>query len=193
MAGFAAAWAELEPGARRSLELAYDGLAAGGLPVGSALVGGDGRIVAAGRNRAYDPGGGDEVLQGTPLAHAEMNVLAAVPTELDLGPCTLWSTHEPCAMCAAAAGFTGVGTVRHVAPDPWAVGADVPSAGGSEPLGDPRWARAAGVLFVAGVAASVGPDHPTVRGNPALAALLPLPAADRIEGLLDHLWPRLRE
>jgi tRNA(Arg) A34 adenosine deaminase TadA len=188
---FRAAWDALEPGARRALELAYDGMVAGGLPVGAALVDGAGAVVAEGRNRAYDPGGGDDVLQGTPLAHAELNVLAAVRTERDLASCTLWSSHEPCSMCAAAAGFTGVGTVRFVAPDPWATGAGVPSAGAGEPLGDPRWARVAGLLFVAGVAASVGPQSPTVRGNPGLAALLPLPAAGSLAELLEGVWSLL--
>lgn len=167
---FTAAWAALDPAAQRCLELAYEGLVAGGLPVGSVLTDAAGTIVAEGRNRAYDPQGGTDVLRGTPLAHAEMNALAAVRTERDLAGCTLWSTHEPCSMCAAAAAFTGVGTVRYVAPDPWATAAgEAPS--GTEYLGEERWATVAGVLFVAGVAASVGWDSPTVRGNPQLAAI----------------------
>ena len=90
----------------------------GGLPVGAVLVE-DGKVVAEGRNRAYDPGGGgSDVLRGTPPAHAELNALAAVRTEQELAPCTLWSSHQPCSMCAAAATFTGVGRVRYVAPDP---------------------------------------------------------------------------
>ena len=72
------AWDELAPAARRSLELAHTALSTGGLAVGSALAEAGGHVVAAGRNRAYDPGGGKESLQGTPLAHAEMNVLASV-------------------------------------------------------------------------------------------------------------------
>ena len=195
---FEQAWADLVPAARRSLELAYESLVAGGLPVGSVLVDGDGMVLAEGRNRAYDPPGGADLLQGTPLAHAEMNVLAAVRTEWDLSGCTLWSTHEPCSMCAAAAGFTGVGTVRYVAPDPWAVGAGVeagPDAARSKPLGDPRWARVAGLLFVLGVASSVGPDSPTVTGNPELAGLaldlLPVSTGGTLVDLVAPLWPRL--
>jgi tRNA(Arg) A34 adenosine deaminase TadA len=166
---FAAAWAALDPAPRRALELAYAALVAGGLPVGSVLADDAGGIVAEGRNRAYDPPGGPEVLQGTPLAHAELNVLAAVPTDRELGRDTLWSTHEPCSMCAAAAAFTGVGTVRYVAPDPWAV------------------------------AAKVGVDSPTVTGNaqrqPAVARLaldlLPAPSGGTLPELIAPVWDRV--
>jgi tRNA(Arg) A34 adenosine deaminase TadA len=199
---FGTAWAELDPAPRRSLELAYVSLVAGGLPVGSVLADPAGRIVAEGRNRAYDPPGGADVLQGTPLAHAEMNVLAAVRTDRALGDCTLWSTHEPCSMCAAAAAFTGVGTVRYVAPDPWAVAAapePAADAARSRFLGDERWAVVAGVLFLLGVAARVGVDSPTVQGNlirqPAVGRLaldlLPRPTGGSLEEFLAPIWPRV--
>jgi tRNA(Arg) A34 adenosine deaminase TadA len=193
---FDEAWTELAPAVRRSLERAYDSLVAGGLPVGSVLTDAHGDIVAEGRNRAYDPPGGADALQGTPLAHAEMNVLAAVRTEWDLSDCILWSTHEPCSMCAAAAAFTMVGAVRYVAPDPWAVAAGATSASSAgSPLGDPRWARVAGLLFVLGVADRVGPESPTVVGNPELAGialeLLPAPTGGTLPDLIAPLWPRL--
>ena len=192
---FGQAWTDLAPPVRRSLELAYDSLVAGGLPVGSVLADASGVIVAEGRNRAYDPPGGADALQGTPLAHAEMNVIAAVRTGWDLSGCTLWSTHEPCSMCAAAAAFTSVGTVRYVAPDPWAVAAGPTSEAAGLPLGDPRWARVAGLLFVLGVADRVGPDNPTVVGNPELAELalelLPAPTGGTLRDLVAPLWPRI--
>jgi tRNA(Arg) A34 adenosine deaminase TadA len=118
---FETAWALLELPIRRSLEHAYAALIAGGLGCGAVLTDASGAIVAEGRNRAYDPPGGDEILQGTPIAHAEMNVLAAVSTDLDLTGCILWTTQEPCSMCTAAMAFAGVGVVRYVAPDPWAI------------------------------------------------------------------------
>lgn len=194
MDNFVAAWAALDAAPRRALTLAHKALVAGGLPVGAVLVDAGGEIVAEGRNRAYDPPGGADVLQGTPLAHAELNVLAAVPTDRDLGADTLWSTHEPCSMCAAAAAFTGVGAVRHVAPDPWAVAAGQ-LASGSVPLGAPEWALVAGVLFVLGVAARVGTSSPTVTGNPAVAQialdLLPAPTGGSLEDLIAPVWERL--
>ena len=190
------AWTELAPPVRRSLELAYASLVAGGLPVGSVLSDARDAVVAEGRNRAYDPPGGADALQGTPLAHAEMNVLAAVRTDWDLSGATLWSTHEPCSMCAAAAAFMSVGTIRYVAPDPWAVAAGARSPSSvAAPLGDPRRARVAGLLFVLGVATRVGPDSPTVTGNPDLADLaldlLPAPTTGTLRDLVAPLWPRI--
>jgi tRNA(Arg) A34 adenosine deaminase TadA len=206
---FSTAWAGLDPAARRSLELAYASLAAGGLPVGAVLVDAGGEIVAEGRNRAYDPPGGEEVLQGTPLAHAELNVLAAVRTGRDLADCTLWSSQQPCSMCAAAAAFTGVGTVRYVAPDPWAIAARPDpgvEAARSVPLGDDLWVVVANLLFLVGVASAAGVDSPTVAGNrerePETARLAvelveqgttaaALTAGRPLPEVLESLWPRI--
>ncbi|MFJ9946764.1 deaminase [Kitasatospora sp. NPDC091207] len=142
--GFDASWAALAPGARRCPEPAHRAWLDGGLPVGAVLTDADGVIVAEGRNRAYDPPGGTDPLHGTPLAHAELNALAR--TGWDLAVHTLWSSHQPCGMCAAAAGFTGVGVVRFLAPDPWAVG------GGrrARRRGGPRAARTARLAARAG-------------------------------------------
>lgn len=205
--GAAVALGELLSPARECLSQAYAGLLAGGLAVGSALADRTGSVVEAARNRAYDPSGGSERLQGTPLAHAEMNVLAAVPTARDLSSDTLWSTQQPCAMCDAAAAFTGVGTVRWLAPDPWAraSGADerredrqVRRIGPQ----DERWAVVANVLFVVSVALRRGVDHPTVRthhgAEPEAHELVRQlmrgdGAAARARGpfvtFLDEIWP----
>ena len=101
-------WDELAPAARRSFELAHLTLLAGGLAVGSVITDGDGRIVAEGRNRAYDPVTGTDPLEGTPLAHAEMNALARLATDCDPVDLTIWSTQQPCSMCAAAISFVGM-------------------------------------------------------------------------------------
>ena len=82
------AWIALPLGARVALEEQWAGLAAGGLPCGSAILSADGRVLCAGYNRAYDPAGPIEIraqspLQHTRLAHAELNALALVPTEFD--------------------------------------------------------------------------------------------------------------
>jgi hypothetical protein len=64
----------------------------GGLAVGAVITDAGGAVIPEGRNRAYDPPGGPDALEGTPLAHAEMNAFAAVRTERDLAGCTLLST-----------------------------------------------------------------------------------------------------
>lgn len=163
---FAREWAGLPSAARRALELAHLSLVSGGLACGAALADRSGAVVAEGRNHEYDPPGGPDVLQGTPLAHAELNVLAAVPTDRELGDCALWSTQEPCSMCTAAIAFVGVGTVRYLAPDPWAVATDRSRFTACAPaLDDGRWLVAANVLFLLSIARSRGLDHPTVARN----------------------------
>jgi tRNA(Arg) A34 adenosine deaminase TadA len=171
---FEQAWAELHPAFRRGLELAYQSLAGGGLACGAALTDAGDRIVAEGRNRAYDDPGGPDPLQGTPLAHAELNLLALVRTGWDLGPCTLWSTQEPCSMCAMAASFTGVGQVRYLAPDPWALATQpqdrrLAASAATErsigPADDDRWVVSANVLFLHSVASRSGLTHTTVARN----------------------------
>jgi tRNA(Arg) A34 adenosine deaminase TadA len=176
--GFAEAWPALASPARRCLELAYDSLAAGGLAVGAVLTEERGAILAEGRNRAYDPPGGRDILQGSPLAHAELNVLAAVAEGRRLERCTLWSSQEPCSMCTAAAAFTGIGTVRYLAPDPWAIATGRSRAGaGADPAtgaptivgpGADLWLVAANVLFLASIARRRGLGHPTVERNRGL-------------------------
>jgi hypothetical protein len=45
--------------------MAYASLAGGGLACGAALTDAHDRIIAVGRNRAYDPPGGVEILQAS--------------------------------------------------------------------------------------------------------------------------------
>lgn len=188
-------WLEAPLGVRRSLELAHRSLVTGGLPVGSVVTNHSGAIVAEGRNRAYDPPGGDDRLQGSPIAHAEMNALALVATETDLSEMTLWSSHRPCAMCAAACAFTEVGTVRFVAPDP------SDPDGGPDPVdADHRWLLVANLLFLAGISAYAGPSATMIvlarSREPETTDLLDAmePAMLRAPTLPESLapiWPRL--
>ncbi|MFE2721284.1 nucleoside deaminase [Kitasatospora sp. NPDC059327] len=166
--GFDASWAALAPGARRCLEPAHRSWPDGGLPVGAVLADADGVIVAEGRNRGPPRGATApttrrvvRIRQGTPLAPAELNAPARTRTGWDLATHTLWSSHEPCGMCAAAVAFTGIGVVRFLAPDPWAVGA---GRGAGADVAGPRWAEvAADLLFLAAAVRVGGPDHRTVR------------------------------
>ncbi len=74
------------------------GLAAGGIPIGSALVL-DGEVVGRGHNQ--------RVQKGSPILHAEMDCLenAGRLSAADYRRATLYSTLSPCDMCS--------GTVLH--------------------------------------------------------------------------------
>jgi tRNA(Arg) A34 adenosine deaminase TadA len=150
-------WRDADSALVRCLELAHQSFLAGGLPVGSVIVTRDRERISEGRNRAYDPAGGGDRLQRTPIAHAEMNALAGVDTGTGLDGMTLWSSHRPCLMCAAACEFTGVGAVVFIAPDP----SDDDS--GQDPDGiEAEWVVVANLLFLSGVAAYSGSASPMI-------------------------------
>jgi tRNA(Arg) A34 adenosine deaminase TadA len=111
------AWRELDEPWRASLELAWEAYLAGTIPVGSVVVAADGRIVARGRNRIFDPPG--HGLAGSRLAHAEVDALAQLPAAERYRDHVLYSTLEPCLLCTAAALLTTVGRIEYAASDPF--------------------------------------------------------------------------
>jgi cytosine deaminase len=78
-----------------AIEEARDGLAEGGIPIGSVLVI-DGRIVGRGHNR--------RVQSGSAVLHAEMDCLenAGRLTAEEYARSVLYSTLSPCDMCSGA-------------------------------------------------------------------------------------------
>lgn len=168
MLSFEGAWHELDPRFRAALTQAWESLRRKGLPVGAVISYGD-DVIASGRNRVYDARGGDDPLQRTPIAHAEMNALASVPEDVDLDECELWTTQKPCSMCQAAIEFTGLGAVHYLATDPSSV--DGPYASQSDDV----WMVVANVLFLHNVAWVSGTDHAMLDRNrghePEVAAL----------------------
>ena len=81
---------------RAAIDQARQGLAAGGIPIGSVLVI-DGQIIGRGHNQ--------RVQQGSAILHAEMNALenAGRLSAADYSRSTLYSTLSPCDMCSGAA------------------------------------------------------------------------------------------
>jgi hypothetical protein len=119
-------------------------------------------------------------LQHTRLAHAELNALALVPTEVDHAALTLWTTQHPCSMCAAALQFVGVGKVCYIADDPSddAPPEAIAATRGSvayEALGDPLWWTVSNLLFLYASAVLQGAEARNLRLNrdryPELARL----------------------
>lgn len=114
------AWQELDEPWRASLELAWEAYLAGTIPVGAVVVAPDAKIVARGRNRIFDsPGVG---LSGSRLAHAEVDALAQLPASNRYRDHVLYSTLEPCLLCAAATMHSTVGRIEYAAVDPFGGG-----------------------------------------------------------------------
>ena len=80
---------------QHALEEAKTGLAEGGLPIGSVLADGQGRIVARGHNL--------RVQTGDPTAHAEVVCIRNAGRRRDWSQLTLVSTLSPCVMCTGTA------------------------------------------------------------------------------------------
>jgi cytosine deaminase len=85
-----------DPFLAEAVREARQGLAEGGIPIGSVLVI-DGRVVGRGHNR--------RVQRGSAILHAEMDALenAGRLAARDYARATLYSTLSPCDMCSGAA------------------------------------------------------------------------------------------
>lgn len=120
-------WSGLEPEFRRCLELAWESAAAGSLGIGSVITDRDGIIVASGRNRSFESERGEDHLAGSPVAHAEINALGKLRSGRGHLSLTLWSSLEPCLLCAGGIRLSRIGAVRFLAADPlWKDLGDVP-------------------------------------------------------------------
>jgi tRNA(Arg) A34 adenosine deaminase TadA len=92
---------------RRAIELAREARREGRHPFGALIVNERGETIVAARNNAVRP-------TGDPTQHAEMvacGEAAGLLPEAKLAKCTLYTSTEPCAMCAGAIYWTGVGRV----------------------------------------------------------------------------------
>jgi tRNA(Arg) A34 adenosine deaminase TadA len=92
---------------RRAIELAAKARGEGRHPFGALIVNGRGETIVEARNNAVRPA-------GDPTQHPEFLACRAVArkmTEAEMSACTLYSSTEPCAMCAGAIYWVGVGRV----------------------------------------------------------------------------------
>jgi tRNA(Arg) A34 adenosine deaminase TadA len=98
---------------KRAIELARGARADGRHPFGSLIVNAAGEVVVESRNNAVRPA-------GDPTQHAELLACAAAAKLLskeELATCTLYTSTEPCAMCAGAIYWTGIGRVVYALPE----------------------------------------------------------------------------
>lgn len=96
-----------------ALAAARAAAARGEVPVGAALIGPDGMVLAVDGNRTRE--------NNDVTAHAEVLVLRTAGQMLKsdrLPGCDLYVTLEPCAMCAAAISFARIRRLYFAAPDP---------------------------------------------------------------------------
>lgn len=115
-------WDQLSLQWRACVEQAWEAYRAGSIPIGAVITNPAGCILAAGHNRIYNSREvSPDHLSGSFLAHAEMNALwgfdhhTANPYE-----CILYTTMEPCPMCAGAIVMVNLRQVHFAARDPWA-------------------------------------------------------------------------
>jgi tRNA(Arg) A34 adenosine deaminase TadA len=109
------AWDALGSPWQVAIDQAWESWTAGSAGVGAALVGPNGSVLATGRNRTTEQS--DSHLSGTIMAHAEMDVLSQVPFGTRITG-SLYTTFEPCLMCAATIAMYRVPEIHYAAADP---------------------------------------------------------------------------
>jgi tRNA(adenine34) deaminase len=108
---------------QHAVDQAWESFVAGSLGIGAVVADRSGVVVSAGRNRITESTGPAGHLFGTRLAHAELDALAGLPRgeALDL---VLWTTLEPCLLCAGGIVLCNIRDVRYAASDPLWFGAE---------------------------------------------------------------------
>ncbi|MDJ1006326.1 MAG: nucleoside deaminase [Paracoccaceae bacterium] len=118
---------------RRTIELARTARARGDHPFGALLADADGAVLLEAMNTCGT--------EGDRTGHAERNLMTAASMAYDAGflaSCTMYTSAEPCAMCAGSVYWAGVGRVVHgmseralkdlIGPDPENLTMDLPCA-----------------------------------------------------------------
>ncbi|WP_172296409.1 nucleoside deaminase [Pseudoruegeria sp. HB172150] len=116
---------------RRTIALATDSRARGDHPFGALLAGPDGEVLLEAMNTCGT--------KGDRTGHAERNLMTEASLKYDadfLATCTMYTSAEPCAMCAGSVYWAGVGRVVHgmsekalkdlIGPDPENLTMDLP-------------------------------------------------------------------
>ncbi len=101
-----------------TLAEAWSAYCHGSLPIGAVIMRGD-QIIARGRNRIGERHNIVGMISGNSLAHAEINALMQLPGDLEGSDAILYTTMEPCPMCAGAIRVAHVPTTIYAARDAW--------------------------------------------------------------------------
>jgi tRNA(Arg) A34 adenosine deaminase TadA len=92
---------------RLSIALSHESRLRGRHPFAALVANGEGEVVASAGNNSMPP-------EGDPTQHAELAAAAQASRKLSpeqLAECTLFTSAEPCCMCAGAIYWTGIGRV----------------------------------------------------------------------------------
>ncbi len=116
-AGAGATWEALTAPWKRAFEEAWASFCAGSAGVGAVVVDGSGEIVSAGRNCMFEDDPEVSPLAGSRMAHAEMVALQQMRRG-DFDDHEIYSTFEPCLMCAATIRMHHLRRVHFAAVDP---------------------------------------------------------------------------
>lgn len=109
-------WNSLSEPWRIAFEQAWIAFGEGNFGIGACIADDAGEIRAVGRNQVATPRPGPLPLAGNYLAHAEMNALASLD-EFSARGFTMYTTLEPCLMCAAASLFMNIERVEYATRD----------------------------------------------------------------------------
>jgi tRNA(adenine34) deaminase len=114
-------WETLPDPWRACVDLAWEAYRAGSLPIGAVVTDARGNILSRGRNRIYERSGEGGTLFGHRLAHAEVNALVKLDYDRhDPRACALWTTTEPCPLCAGGLRMADLAELRFASREPWA-------------------------------------------------------------------------
>lgn len=109
----------LDAGYKAAFEAALKSFAIGCYPIGAGVIDQAGNIVSTGGNRIGARDEGDGLLRGSKIAHAEINALAAL--SLSEHPnakgYSIYTTVEPCPLCAGGIAMSGIKTLHFAARD----------------------------------------------------------------------------
>jgi tRNA(Arg) A34 adenosine deaminase TadA len=92
---------------RRCFALATEARAAGQHPFGALVADETGKVLVEGKNESRPP-------QGNPTRHAELNAVSSAASTISpegLAKATLYTSTEPCCMCAGAIYWAGIGRI----------------------------------------------------------------------------------
>jgi tRNA(adenine34) deaminase len=109
--------ADLSGPEQACLELAWQALLAGTIPIGAVVADAGGNVIRSGRNAVY----GDAeppLISGSVIAHAEINALISLPVGGSHSDCRLVTSMEPCQMCTGAVRMATVGALTYLGADP---------------------------------------------------------------------------